>query len=578
MRLPSFFFLLMGLVGSVTSCTSSPQDTTHSSPADVATHTVSLTDTVRHAAVVTDHPEATRIGDQILRKGGNAVDAAIAVHFALAVCYPYAGSLGAGGFMVIRTHDGEARTLDFREVAPAAATEKMFLDAQGKVIPDLSVNGHKASGVPGMVDGMVKAHEAFGTLPWADLVQPAIDLARNGFPVTAIQARQFNDEAADFARFSKDAQYLKKSTPWKTGDKLVQEDLAKSLERIRDKGREGFYAGETAILIEQDMKRNGGLILVRDLAAYQAKWRDPLQGRWRDYEITTMGPPSSGGIILLQLLRMTDAYPLESWGWGHPYTVHVIAEAERRVFADRATHLGDPDFWKVPVGGLLDSTYLRTRMQGVTGEGKATPSAQVKAGTFSHESDETTHFSIVDEKGNAVAVTTTINAPYGSKVYIRGTGIIMNNEMDDFAAAPGVPNLFGVIGGEANAIHAGKKPLSSMTPVIITRNGKIFLVAGSPGGSTIPTSVFQTVLQVTRFGKDIQKTVEAKRFHHQWLPDKIQIEEGCFTPENTFALELKGHTVSVRGEIGDVLAIHRLPDGTLQCGIDPRRDAAGSAW
>ena len=545
---------------------------------DVPSGTATVAEEVKWQALVTDHPEATRIGQLVLQKGGNAVDAAVAVHFALAVCYPYAGSLGGGGFMVVRTQEGAVKTLDFREVAPATATEKMYQDARGNVLPDVSVKGHKASGVPGMVDGMAKAHAELGKLPWADLVQYAVDLARKGFPVTHKQAVQFNQEAADFARYSREAQCLRKSTEWKMGDKLVQEDLAKVLERIRDQGRAGFYEGETARLIAEDMKRNGGLITEQDLKDYSSTWREPLVGRWRDYEIATMGPPSSGGIILLQLLRMTDPYPLEQWGWGHAYTVHVMAEAERRAFADRATHLGDPAFWQVPVAQLLDSAYLAGRMSGVTGEGKATPSTQVAAGAFPRESDETTHFSIVDAEGNAVAVTTTINGPYGSKVFIKGTGILMNNEMDDFAAAPGVPNLFGVMGGEANAIRPGKKPLSSMTPVVVTRGGELFLVAGSPGGSTIPTSVFQLMLQVTRFGQTVQQAVEAKRFHHQWQPDKIQIEKGCFTPENEFALQLKGHKVSEREPIGDVLAILRQADGQLFTGNDPRRDAASAVW
>ncbi len=529
-------------------------------------------------AVVSAHPAASAAGVEILKKGGNAVDAAVATGFALAVCYPPAGNIGGGGFMVIRFADGTATTLDYREKAPGKAFEKMFQDAEGQVRKGESTDSYLASGVPGSVDGMIQAQEKYGKLTLQEVMAPAIRLAEDGFPLTRKQASSLNHARKAFLRANKVPPVFVRDTPWKAGDTLVQKDLAHTLRLIRDHGRDGFYSGPVAEALVRQMEEGGGWITLEDLAAYHSVWREPITGTWKGYRIISMPPPSSGGVALLQLLRMTDPYPLEKWGWNTPPTVNVMAEAEKRVYADRARYLGDPDFVKVPVEGLISEKYCRERMKDFT-PGKVTPSDSIFAGDPpGYESEETTHYSVVDATGNAVSVTTTLNRSYGNKVVVNGAGFLLNNEMDDFSIKPGYPNSFGLIGGKANAIEAGKRMLSSMTPTIVEKNGKLFMVVGSPGGSTIITSVFQTILNVTEHGMSMQDAVNAGRFHHQWKPDMIFYEANAFTPSDTLALKDMGYVLHLRGSIGRVDAIRVTEEGQKETGADPRGDDSAAGY
>lgn len=528
------------------------------------------------AMVVTAHPLATKTGIEVLRKGGNAVDAAIAVHFALAVVYPQAGNIGGGGFMIFRGKEGKTDALDYREKAPAAATETMYLDSAGNILPNKSRIGGLACGVPGSVDGMWKAHKKYSRLSWGELVTPAIELAEKGYQITEQEAQNLNEERFSFIRHSTIQPAFVKMEPWQAGDWLIQKELAQTLGRIAGYGRDGFYTGATATLIVNEVSKQGGVMTHQDLQNYQSVWRTALEFDYKDLHIITMPPPSSGGIILRQLLAMTGDYPLKEYGFHSAAAVHLMAEAERRAYADRAMHMGDPDFWKVPVKKLTDAAYLKSRMADFQA-GAASKSASVAAGQI-RESEETTHFSIVDAMGNTVSVTTTLNDSYGSRVVVSGAGFILNNEMDDFSAKPGVPNLYGAIGGKANAVAAGKRPLSSMTPVIVTKGGKTWLVAGTPGGTTIPTSVFQVIVNVAEFDLPLPDAVQAKRFHHQWSPDKIFIEEGALTEEVIQKLTAMGHTVEVRDPIGRVEAILRLPNGQWQGVADERGDDAAEGF
>ncbi|MBF9252097.1 gamma-glutamyltransferase [Pontibacter sp. 172403-2] len=528
--------------------------------------------------VVSAHPEASRIGMEILRKGGNAYDATVATQFALAVAFPVAGNIGGGGFLVYRDHNGQTGTLDYREKAPAAASETMYQDSAGNVIEGLSTDGHLAAGVPGSVDGMVKLHQKLGKLPWAVLVQPAIDLAKQGVVLTEKEAQYLNNTKEAFLRNNKHIPYLAREQAWQAGDTLRHPELAQTLERIRDNGREGFYAGQTADLIAREMERGGGIITKQDLQNYNATWREPIMGKYKGYKVISMGPPSSGGIALVQLLTMMEPYDLGKYGWQSAKSVQLMTEAERRVYADRATYLGDPDFVQTPVQQLLDEAYLKSRMATVD-LAKATPSASVKAGALPmHESDQTTHFSIVDQYGNAVSVTTTLNGAYGSKVMVEGAGFLLNNEMDDFSVKPGVPNMFGLVGGKANAIAPNKRMLSSMTPTILEKDGKLYMVVGTPGGSTIITSVFQAILNVVEHGMTMQQAVAAPRFHHQWLPDEIQHEPEAIPADVRAILISKGYKLEERSPYGRVDAILVLPNGKLEAGADPRGDDAAAGF
>jgi gamma-glutamyltranspeptidase / glutathione hydrolase len=521
--------------------------------------------------VVTAHPEASKVGVSILKQGGNAVDAAVAVEFALAVCYPTAGNIGGGGFLVIRLSDGVLATLDYREKAPSRAHREIYLDENKEAVEGLSLHSQLASGVPGTVDGMIRAHERFGSLPFSELIQPAIAMAQEGFPLSSMQAEQLNRLKEEFLTKNATPPAFVKPGVWKEGDTLRQPDLAKTLGLIRDQGREGFYGGETAALILREMARGNGIISPEDLASYKALWREPVSATYRGIRVSSIGPPSSGGIALLQLLKMMEPLNLKELGWNHHRTVHFMTEAERVVYADRAKWLGDPDFFDVPVHELLDSHYLFYRMAGIHPE-VATPSRFVQAADFFNENPETTHYSIVDKHRNAVAATTTINNSYGSRIVVDGAGFLLNNQMDDFSIKPGVPNLYGLIGGEANSIAPGKRMLSSMTPTILEKDDQLFMVLGSPGGSTIITSVFQTILNVVDHGMSMQQAVSAPRFHHQWLPDEIVHEEHAFSEYTIFQLNTMGHTLRSRSSIGRVDAILVLPNGKLSGGADPRGD------
>ncbi len=533
----------------------------------------------RNGMVASAHPEASQVGLAILKAGGNAVDAAVAVQFALAVVYPGAGNIGGGGFMVYRGNDGKAYTLDYREKAPGHATPNMYLDSLGNVRPGLSISGHLASGVPGSVDGMAEAHKRFGKLTWAQVVQPAVDLAEKGFALTERDAVGLNRIKPDLTTINPGKAYFLKSvvstdtTTWHKGELLVQADLAKTLQRIQAQGRAGFYEGETARLLSEEMVRGKGMITEEDLKNYHSVWRDPIQAKYKEYNVITMPPTSSGGVALLQMMRFTEPYPLRSWGWNRDSTVQVMIEAERRVYADRAKFLGDPDFVKVPVAQLINPDYLRTRWTDFSWA-KATDSRAVKGGMIpGYESLETTHFSVVDKEGNAVSITTTLNGGYGSRVVVGGAGFFMNNEMDDFSVKPGAPNMYGLIGNQANAIAPNKRMLSSMTPTILEKDGKLFMVVGTPGGSTIMTSVYQTILNVIEHGMTMQQAVNALKFHHQWLPDKTIFENGAFSDATVDALKGRGYILEkLSNTLGRMDCVLIRPDGSYEGASDPRAD------
>jgi gamma-glutamyltranspeptidase/glutathione hydrolase len=532
----------------------------------------------RNGMVVSAKEQASEVGLGILKKGGNAIDAAVAVQFALAVVYPNAGNIGGGGYLVYRAASGETNTLDFREKAAAQASRDMYLDSAGMPIIEKSLLGHLAAGVPGSVAGMVAAHEKYGKLKWADLLEPAIELASQGFPISERQAHELNGLHDTFLKFNTLGTALLKSTPWKQGDKLVQKELAHTLELIRDKGNAGFYQGEVADSLVAEMKRGQGIMTLEDLKNYKAIWRRPVVGQYRGYKVITMPPTSSGGIALIQLLEAVEPFPLKRWGHNADSTVQVVVEAERRVYADRATYLGDPDFIKVPEAQLVAPAYVKSRMSSFNWA-KATPSAEVKAGVLMPaEHEETTHYSIVDREGNSVSITTTLNGSYGSTVVVKGAGFLLNNEMDDFSVKPGAPNMYGLVGGEANAIAPGKRMLSSMTPAILEKDGKLFMVVGTPGGSTIITSVFQTIINVVDFNMSMQEAVNAKKFHHQWLPDEVQTEEGAVDSLTVIKLKAKGYNFVPRGAIGRVDAILKTKEGYYQGGADPRGDDAALGW
>ncbi|RIW15581.1 gamma-glutamyltransferase [Algoriphagus lacus] len=524
------------------------------------------------AMVVSAREEASKIGAEILQKGGNAFDAMMATEMALAVTYPFAGNLGGGGFMVYRMADGSVGSLDYREKAPLAATKDMYLDENGEFLSALSTKGALASGVPGTIAGIFEAQAKFGKLNPAEVLQPVIDLARNGYIVSEKQAESLARSRADFIEVNGAETFFAKE--YKAGDTLKIPVLAATLERIAKNGRDEFYQGETAKILAKKMQEKGGIITEEDLASYQAAWREPVVFPYRDMKIISMAPPSSGGITLAQILKMIEPFDLKKLGHHSPEYIQILVEAERRAYADRNYYLGDPDFVKIPVDQLLDSTYLKSRMESFSFE-KATKSEEIGQGKITFgESMETTHYSIVDAEGNAVSVTATLNGAYGSKVFIDELGFFMNNEMDDFSAKPGTPNMFGLIGAEANSIAPGKRMLSSMTPTIVEKAGKLWMVVGTPGGSTIITSVLQTILNVGEFEMGMQEAVEAPRFHHQWLPDLVNFEPKSFDSVLVATLKSRGYLINENNSpiIGKVDAILVLPDGKLEGGADPRGD------
>jgi len=528
------------------------------------------------AIVSTAHPLASEVGLAVLRDGGNAIDAAVAVHLALAVVYPAAGNIGGGGFLVYRSGDGqEVAALDFREKAPAKAHRDMYLDAEGNVINGKSTEGHLAAGVPGSVEGCWQMFQKYSKLKdWKRLVQPAIDLAEKGFHITKAEANGLNEYKLGFIKNNTQAcAFVKKDTAqaWQTGDLLIQSELAETLKRIRDQGRDGFYKGKTAELVAAEMQRGAGWITLKDMADYHAVWRKPMQGKYRGYDLISMPPPSSGGIALFQLLETVEPYDLGKMGFHSPEHIHLITEAERRVYADRAKYLGDADFYAVPVTNLLDSSYIRQRFANFDPQ-KATPSSAIEGGTFTKESPQTTHYSIVDAEGNAVAITTTLNGGYGALTVVGGAGFLLNNEMDDFSAKPGVPNLYGALGGDANAILPGKRPLSSMTPTIVTKDGRLFIVVGTPGGTTIITSVFQVITNVIDFKMNMTEATHAKRFHSQWYPDELYLEKRATDEATRKKLEAMGHKIVEWSGIGLVESIMRRKDGKLEGAADNRAE------
>jgi gamma-glutamyltranspeptidase / glutathione hydrolase len=527
------------------------------------------------AMVVSAHPLATKVGLDILRKGGNAIDAAVAVQFALAVVYPQAGNIGGGGFLVLKHKNGTVATLDYREEAPAAAFEKMYQDSTGKVLSEKSQYDVLAAGVPGSVDGMWEAHQKYGKLKWWELVEPAISLAELGFQITDQEAQNLNEERFNFIKNCSITPEFVKFAPWTAGDWLIQKDLAKTFRFVASNGRAGFYEGPVATMIETEMKKRGGLITTDDLKNFHSVWRTPLEFDHKGLHVITMPPPSSGGIILRQLLAMTGDKSLKTKGFHSAEAVHLMVEAERRAYADRAEHMGDPDFYKVPLKMLTDTTYIRNRFADFNATA-ATPSKNITAGQIK-VSEETTHYSIVDQEGNAVSVTTTLNDSYGSRTVVTGAGFILNNEMDDFSAKPGVPNIYGAIGGTANAIRGNKRPLSSMTPTIVTKGGKVWMIVGTPGGTTIPTSVFQVITNVVEFEMTLKEAIQSGRFHHQWVPDRIAVEDAALPEATVQQLQKMGHNIFPREPIGRVEGIMRQADGRWQGVADRRGDdhAAG---
>ncbi len=525
--------------------------------------------------VATAHPEASKVGVEILKQGGNAIDAAVAISFALAVVHPAAGNIGGGGFLVYRDANGNNYSLDYREKAPSDGSRDMYLDKAGNVIEGLSLNGHLASGTPGSVDGLVQMHEKFGQLPWKKLLEPAINLAINGVKLTEREARGLNRIKADLEKYNSGKSYFMKSdtSTWKPNELLVQTDLGNTLKRIQEKGRAGFYEGKTAELLLAEMDEGCGIISQKDLDNYKAQWREPIKTDYKNYKIIGMPPPSSGGVALGQLMEMVEEYPLAKWGWHTDSTTQVMIEAERRVFADRAKWLGDPDFVKMPTKELLDNEYIKKRFKDFS-FAKATDSKAINPGIIAgHESLETTHFSVVDKQGNAVAITTTLNNSYGSKVVVEGAGFFLNDEMDDFSVKPGTPNMYGLLGYEANSIRPNKRMLSSMTPTIVEKDGKLHLVVGTPGGSTIITSVFQVIINVLEHKMGMQEAVDALRFHHQWLPDKIVFEQGGFSEKTLKKLIEKGYKMEQqKNTIGRMDCIMVHPNGKLEGGSDVRSD------
>jgi gamma-glutamyltranspeptidase/glutathione hydrolase len=534
---------------------------------------------VDSAAVVSPHPLATRVGVEVMRKGGNAIDAAVAVQFAIAVIYPRAGNIGGGGLMVIREANGETAALDYREKAPAAASRDMYLDAAGNPVEGLSTDGHLAAGVPGTVAGLVEAHKRYGQLRWEELLQPAIELAAKGFAITAAEAERLRNFQGDFRAYNDEGCVFIRNN-WQEGDRLVQRDLAAALVRIQQRGHDGFYRGETASLIVNEMREGGGFITARDLKEYRAQWRTPVSGYYRGYKVISMPPPSSGGVALLQMLAACEPYPVASYGFQQPAAVHLVVEAARRAYADRAAWLGDTDYFPVPVNSLTDTAYVRMRMR-TFDPAHASPSDSIAGGkvTLLKESFETTHTSVVDPSGNAVSVTTTLNSNYGCKVVVDGAGFFLNNEMDDFSVKPGVPNQFGLVGSEANAIEPGKRMLSSMTPTIVEKDGRLFMLLGAPGGSTIITSVLQVIMNVIDFGMPLDKAIHAARFHHQWLPDEIMVERNAITAADRAAMEAMGHRFREVKSLAVVKAIHVRADGKLQAAGDHRNpDDHAAGW
>ncbi|HQD10277.1 MAG TPA: gamma-glutamyltransferase [Flavihumibacter sp.] len=538
-------------------------------------YTIQKTATAKNGAVVSAHPLASQAGLLMLQKGGNAIDAAIATQLALAVVYPGAGNIGGGGFMVLHLADGRNMTLDFREKAPLAGNRDMYLNEKGDADLTKSQNGHLAAGVPGTIAGIFQALP-YAKLPFKTIIQPAIDLAEKGFAITEAEAKDLNDDKPDFLKYNTRPTAFVKEQEWKAGDTLLQKELAKTLERIRDHGQKGFYEGRTAQLIVAEMKRGKGLITLEDLKKYQAVWRTPVSFQYKGYEIITMPLPSSGGVLLPMMMKMTEKFPISRYGFHSDSALQLMTEIERLAYADRAKFLGDPDFYPVPVNALTSDEYINQRLKLYT-PGIAGNSQVIQAGTVPKESEQTTHFNTADKDGNAVAITTTLNGGYGSHTVVGGAGFLLNNEMDDFSVKPGVPNMFGAVGGEANAIEPGKRMLSSMTPVIALNNGTLAIVTGTPGGTTITTSVYQTLLNLIDFSLSPADAVNKPKFHMQWLPDQVFVEKD-FPQDKIEALQKMGYKVMNRGRIGRTELIVRQADGSYEVIGDSRGDDSAAGY
>ena len=524
-----------------------------------------------NAMVVSAKEEASKIGLDIMKQGGNAFDAMVATDLALLVTYPVAGNIGGGGFMVFRLADGTSGALDYREMAPISATKNMYLEQEGKVVSDNSKTGALAIGVPGTIAGLFEIHKKFGTISIEKLIQPAINLANNGIVITEAQAKRFSQHKVSFRKVNQ--KRILYDQQWRAGDTIRNPFLAKTLERIKTHGRDGFYKGKTADFIVNKVQNLGGIITKEDLENYNVKWREPIIFNYNSHKIISMPPPSSGGICLAQILKSIEPFNIGQYKHNSKKYIQLIVEAERRSYADRSYFLGDPDFVDIPTESLISTKYLSQRMKSFNWN-KATKSSDLTRGSLlGFESDETTHYSIVDHYGNSVSVTTTLNGAYGSKVFVDKGGFFLNNEMDDFSSKPGTPNMFGLIGAEANSIAPKKRMLSSMSPTIIETNGQLKMVLGSPGGSTIITTVLQNILNVLHYNMTIQESVSEPRFHHQWLPDNIKFEPSfdtvVFGPLKKLGYKIDNSNFQVIGKTDAILV---LPDGRLEGGADPRGD------
>ncbi|AFC86094.1 gamma-glutamyltransferase [Frateuria aurantia] len=529
-----------------------------------------------HAMVVSDQHYATEVGVRILRAGGNAIDAAVAVGYAQAVVNPCCGNIGGGGYLVAHMADGRNLFLDFREKAPLKATPTMFQDGQGRVMPDRSTLSYLGTGVPGTVMGLNEALQRYGTMKLAQVIQPAIDLARNGFVLQQGDVNIFNRRVKDFAKEPNVAAiFLNHGQPWQVGETLRQPELARTLESIRDGGSKAFYHGPIAQAVVKASQANGGLLSLRDFADYTVQWDSPVQCDYHGYHLVSAPPPSSGGVTVCEILLQLQPYPLAKWGYASAQAIHYQVEAERRAFADRNSVLGDPAFVHNPIAELLSPAHI-AKLQSTIQPVKATPSSEIKGDLDGSEGTNTTHYSVVDAKGNAVGVTYTINFLFGTGHIAGDTGFFLNDEMDDFTSKPGVPNAFGLVQGKANQVEPGKRPLSSMTPTVVLKNGKVFMVTGSPGGSTIISTVLQSILNVTQYGMNVQQAVNAPRMHHQWYPDQVNVEPGLLTPQVQQQLEQAGYRFHTVNSWGADEAILVDPSGGLD-GANDRRRPAGLA-